>query len=200
MFDLRIALLALAIGSASPSLAGAQSAAPAPDPFATFAPADCRIVDATDIARILGFTVAAPDASSASGGVCFYTTRAVSQEGSAAYAIVDSATVARRRGYFIAATRRCGSVAKGAPNELICRSYRRLAEATDLDAYFKARTDYDDAVALPELGAAAVAAPDAVYVRRGDTIFECVVRRGEFLDVPRSTELARLLLERFQRP
>ncbi len=193
-----LAVLASVVSFAT--VARADSAPPSPNPFATLAPADCRIVDATEAARVLGYPVNEADGGSARGGVCFYSTRAVSQEGSLSYAIVRAPQLLQRRAFFIAATRRCGSVAKGAPNDLICRSYRRLAEATDLESYFKARTEYPDSVPVRDLGLAAIAAPDAIYIRRGDTVFECVVRRGELLDVARTTELARLLLDRVPSP
>ncbi|GAC1300266.1 MAG: hypothetical protein NVSMB19_06510 [Vulcanimicrobiaceae bacterium] len=184
--------LAAALLAATPIVAAAES----PGPSATLAPADCRIVDATEAARVLGFPVGAPDESAARGGICFFPSRAVSQDGSVTYALVTAERLPQRRAYFAAAARRCGSVAKGAPREAVCRAYVRLAGVTDLDAYFEARTDSAAAKPVARLGALAIAAPDALYVRRGATVVECVVRRGEALDVERSTALARLVLER----
>lgn len=181
-------------------IARADVPSPSPDPSATLAPAECRIVDASDAARIVGYPVDEPDSIFARGGVCYFATRSISDEGSLSYALVRMPLLRARRAYFIVASRRCGSVAEGASNERVCRLYRRLAEANDLDAYFTARTDASEAVALPKLGPHAIAAVDAIYIRRGETIFECAVRRGETLDVPRTAELARLLLRRVAQP
>lgn len=181
--------------SRSPSALG-QSPSPVPSPALSTSPADCRLVDGVEAARIVGYPLGAPDESAARGGICFFAARSLSQEGSLSYALVTLARIPERRAYFIAAARRCGSVATGSSNESICRAYRRLAEASDLTAYFKARTDFADAVAIANLGDEAIVAPDAVYVRRADVVYECVVRRGETIDVERSTQLARLLLAR----
>ncbi len=185
------------VASASLVLLAPRSAPAQAGPPATIrAVADCGIVGDTDAARILGYPVGAPDDESARSGICFFTTRAVSQEGSVAYALVTAERLPERRAFFAAAARRCAGIARGAPREVICRTYARIATATDLDAYFKARTAYADATPVPNLGEDAVAAPDALFVRRGATIFECVVRRGAALDIERASELARLLLER----
>lgn len=65
---------------------------------------------------------------------------------------------------------------------------------------YEARTTFADATSVGKLGERAVAAPDALYVRRGTTIFECAVRRDGALELERSKELARLLLERSPQP
>ncbi len=206
MFDLRVtrglhsgSVFAFAFACATLT-SGRVAAVAEPAPVPVLAAADCRAVDATEAARVLGYPVGSPDAESARSGICFFSTRAVSQEGSVAYAIVGPERLPQRRGFFNAAARRCAGIAKGAPNEAVCRTYARIAQATDLDAYFKARTDYADATPVLFLGDRAVAAPDALYVLRGATIFECVVRRNGAVDSERSEELARLVLERTPQP
>lgn len=180
-----------------PSVAATPAAPPpSPEPLVSLGPADCTLVGADDAARILGYPVDVADEASARGGICFFPTRSVSQEGSLGYALVTQERLPQRRAFFRAAARRCGSVAKGSSNELVCRAYRNLASVVDLASYFTARTDFPDATAIPKLGDAAVAAPDAVFVRRGTVVYECAVRRAGELDVGRSTELARLLLAR----
>lgn len=205
MFDVRgawrsaiaVTFVTILVASA-PGVVRAQEASPAPGPSA--GPADCTLVTASDASAILGTPVEGPDEASERGGICFFTTRAVSQEGSLTYALVDAARLPQRRAFFLAAARRCGNVAKGAARELACRAYRNLAEVADIPAYFKARTDFPDSVSLPKLDVSAVAAPDAVYVLRGDVVYECVVRHGEVLDVERSSDLARLVLSRAPQP
>lgn len=193
--------------SLAPALAYAQTPArdapPLPSPTSNAArlpSADCHLLATSDAARVLGFPVEAPDESSARGGICFFATRAISQEGTLAYALVTTARVGERRAFFLASARRCGGVVETSPNANICKSYVRLAEAKDLDAYFEARTDDPDAIPVAKLGERAVAAADALYVRRGPIVFECAVRLGAALDLPRSIELARLLLDRTPQP
>lgn len=159
-------------------------------------PADCSIVSQAEAAEILGYPVESADASSQAGGICFFTSRAISQDGSLTYAIVTAANLQQRRSFAAAQARRCAGVVKVAPNAIVCRTYADVALAVDLDAYFKARTAATDAMPVKELGVDAVAAPGAIYVRRGDYVIEAVVRRGETLDIPRATTLAKLLLAR----
>ncbi len=156
----------------------------------------CALVESTDIGAILGYPVEVADATSRTAGICFFTSRAISQDGSVTYAFVTADNLAQRRSFAAAQARRCAGVAKNAPNALACASYADVANATDLDAYFKARTSSPDAVPVPSLGTSAVAAPNALYVRTPERILEVVVRREERLDIERETTLARLLLER----
>ena len=149
---------------------------------------------------MLGFPVDAPDESLARGGVCFFATRAISQEGSLTYALVTTARLGERRAFFLTSARRCGGVVETSPNAAICKSYVRLAGAKDLDTYYEARTDYPDATPVAKVGDDAIAAADALFVRRGSIVFECAVRRGTKFDLERSIELARLLLDRTSKP
>jgi len=198
-FERHVALACAFAFVAGPSPAWAQSPSPSPESSPPGA-ADCRALDASEASRVLGYPVEAADEYSARGGICFFTTRAISQEGSLAYALVTPARLGQRRRFFAASARRCGGVAKTAPNASMCRSYVRLAEVRDLDAYFEARTDDPGATVVPKLGERAVAVSHALYVRRGEIVFECSVRRGGSLDRERSIELARLLLERTLQP
>ena len=175
--------------------------AQSPSPAAVFMPlpADCSIVSQAEASEILGYPVASADVSSQAGGICFFTSRAISQDGSVTYAIVTAANLPQRRAFAAAQARRCAGVVKNAPNALACRTYSDVAYAIDLDAYFKARTSATDAIPVVDLGPGAVAAPNALYVRRGAYVLEAVVRRAEILDVPRATALAKLLLTRIAR-
>ena len=157
---------------------------------------DCGLVSASEIGDILGYPVEAPDETSRVAGICFFTSRAISQDGSVTYAFVTRTNLAQRRSFAAARARLCAGVAKNARNALVCKAYADLALAPDLDAYFIARTSETDAVPVRSLGPDAIAAPDALYVRRDDRIIEVVVRRGETLDVDRETALAEILLER----
>lgn len=157
----------------------------------------CTLVNVDDIARILGFAVEVADETSRSGGVCFFATRAVSDEGSASYGIVSVADLPQRRAFFAVLARQCAGVSAAAPRAAPCATYAKLAAAADLDAYFTARTSVAQAtpVALGD-GAVAVATEDALYVRRGPRVIEVSVKRGEALDVARTTALASLVLAR----
>jgi hypothetical protein len=159
------------------------------------ASATCDLVTVDEIARILGFAVEAADESSRSGGVCFFATRALSDEGSAAYGIVSAADLPQRRAFFAVLARQCAGVSAAAPRAPVCATYANLAAAADLDAYFTARTSVAAATPVP-LGERAVATDDALYVRRGARVIEVSVKRGATLDLPRATALAALLLAR----
>lgn len=161
---------------------------------------DCDLASRGEIAAILGFPVEAPDTTSRAAGICFFTTSAISQEGSVTYAFVTDANLAQHRAFAAAQARRCAGVVKGAPNALLCAVYANVANASDLDAYFKARTSETDAVPVPSLGPGAIASPDALYVRRDGRILEVVVRLGEAPDVERETALAKMLLDRLTTP
>ncbi len=158
--------------------------------------ADCSVVSGDEIAQILGFAVSPPDESSRTGGICFFPTTAISEEGSASYAIVDADHLPQRRAFYAALARRCGSPAAGAPREALCKAFAAMAQVKDVDAYYAARTDFPNAEPENGLGDAAIAAGDALYVKRGAQVFEVVVRRGDALDVDRSVALAKLLLAR----
>ncbi len=182
-FALALALLSLSLGAAARA--------------ATTADADsCTLVGRSEIGEILGYPVAAPDETSRAAGICFFPSRAVSQDGSVSYAIVTQDNLAQRRAFAAAQARRCAGVAKIAPNAVACKAYADVALASDLDAYFTARTSASDATPVAALAPDAIAAPNALYVRRDARVFEIVVRRGENLDVARETALAKLLLER----
>jgi hypothetical protein len=186
-------LLTPAAGMRSPLVpdtsSDAVSAAPA-------GPADCSIVSADEIAQLLGVSVSGPDSSSRGGGICFFPSMNVTTEGSATYAIVTRERLEQRRAYYAVLARRCAGVQPGASNEFACKSFVALAQAKSMDDYFAARTSLPNGEAVNGLGDAAAAAGDALYVKRGDQVFEVVVRRGETLDVPAATALAKLLLAR----
>lgn len=190
--DLRRALLALAFAAAN--LAWANVSASAADSSASTNP--CGFASVSEIATILGYPVDGPDATSRTAGICFFSARAISQDGSVTYAVVTDANLPQRRAFAAVQARRCGGVAKVAPNAGVCAEYAAVAHAQDLDAYFVARTSSSDATTVPSLGAMAIAAPDALVVRSGTSVLEIVVRRGENLDVERETSLAKLLLAR----
>ncbi len=146
---------------------------------------------------ILKLQVKAADDSSRSGGVCFFASRTPSDDGSASYAIVDKDRLAQRRAYYGLLARRCADTSPpNVPNAVVCKSVTALAQAKDMDAYYAARTDFPNSEPVKGLGDAAVAAGEAVYVKRGDLVFEFAVKHGNALDVERSTALAKLVLAR----
>jgi hypothetical protein len=192
-----------ALLSAAAALACGPPASAQPDasPAAT-APAiaaDCSIAGPDDAARILGYPVEDADEVSRAGGICFFASRAVSDDGAVSYAIVTASGLPARRAFFAFQARLCAGVTPGAPNDAMCRTYVKLSTATDLDAYFAARTATADASPVPLTGADAVATATAVFVRTKDAVIEAAVRRSDVLDVDRSLALAKLLLERLQR-
>jgi hypothetical protein len=162
----------------------------------TAAPPDCTIVGPDEISMILGYAVGPADESSRASGICFFSSRSISEEGSASYAIVDAEHLQQRRAYYAALARRCAGVAPGAPRYVVCKTFSDLAQVKDIDAYFAARTAFPNAEEVKGLGDAAVAAGDALYVKRGEAVYEFVVRRGDALDVDRATSLAKLVLAR----
>lgn len=185
------ALVALLAASLAARPGDAQTTPP-PQP----APADCSIVGPGDAARILGYPVQEADDVARSAGICFYSTRAISDEGALSYAVVTAPWLPERRAFFAAQARRCSGISSGAPKEFICKSYIALAVAADLAAYFAARTSTPDATPVPALGNGARATEAAVYVMTKTRVIEAVVRRGDALDLDRSSELAKLLLSR----
>ncbi|GAC1443944.1 MAG: hypothetical protein NVS2B8_09680 [Vulcanimicrobiaceae bacterium] len=187
-----VAIVAAVAIMVMPSAARAQSSAPQSSPTLDV----CALVDSSEVATIVGYPVEPPDVASRAAGICFFTTRSISQDGSATYAVVTGENLAQRRTYAAAQARRCAGVAKGAPNALACKGYADLALADSLDAYFTARTSTADASPVPSLGPGAIAAPNALYVRDEARIVEVVVRRGETLDIDREIALAKLVLER----
>jgi hypothetical protein len=162
----------------------------------TPAPADCTLVGAHDAAAVLGFPVQPPDAASQSGGICFFTSRDISNDGSLSYAVVTADRLPQRRAFFRAYSRRCAPAVKGTLNELMCRQFLKLAVAQTIDAYYAARTAAGDASPVPGLGDSAVASGNALYVRRGDTVFEISVTRSGDFDLPAATTIAKELLAR----
>jgi hypothetical protein len=192
--------LAFANGRAQAQTPGpASSAAPAPAPANAPAPPgapDCTLVSRDEIAAILGYAVGPADESSRAGGVCFFASQSVTDDGAASYAIVGNDRLQQRRAFYAVLARRCAGVQPDAPRSAVCKTFSELAQVKDIDAYFSARTDFPNAEAVKGLGDAAVAAGDALYVKRGDLVFEVVVRRGDALDVDRATALAKLVLDR----
>jgi hypothetical protein len=185
-----VALAAMLNVASAAARAGDADAAAAPKP------ADCTIVGAAEAATLLGFGVSSADDTSRAAGICFYGASAASDDGFVSYAIVTPERLPQRRQFFRAMARRCAGVAPQAPNAAVCRTFVALSDAADPAAYFTARTDVPDAAPVAGLGDAAVAAADVLYVRRGQTVFEIAVHRDESLDLDRSCELARRLLER----
>ncbi len=176
---------ATASPAAQPSAGEQSSAAAQPD---------CTIVDAEQAGTLLGTDVEDADAISRKGGICSFTSRALSTDGNVSYAVVTAAEVARRRPYFRLLDRRCGGVHPGAPNAFACAMYDALAQAQTVDAYYAARTA--GAKPIDHLGDAAAATGAALYVRRGATVIEVSVRREDSFDLDRSKTLARMLLTR----
>jgi hypothetical protein len=168
---------------------------PSPDAgTAAAAPADCSVVDGAAAAAILGYSVTDPDPTSRSGGTCFYVSERASEDGTLSYGIVTADSLPQRRAYFHAFSRRCAPAVKGTLNELACRQYIALSQATDMNAYFAARTGAGDASPVPGLGDSAVISGSALYVRRGNVVYEMSVTRGGDFDLERTTQLAHALL------
>ena len=159
-------------------------------------PADCSLVDGTEASKILGFPVGDPDEAAREGGICFYTTSFASDDGSLTYAIVTKDRLPVRRAFYRATARRCAPAILGTLNELACRQFIALAGAQDMDAYYAARAKAADASPVPGLGAEAIQSGNALYIHRGDEVFELsVLVRGD-LDVARTTALATEILRR----
>lgn len=195
-FDRFVVALALAACVARPNAAaGAQE--PTPPPAGSPAPASCALLSADDVASLVGFAVQDPEDASRSSGVCFFAARSVSDDGSATYAIVSPADLPARRAYFAVLARRCAGVSAVAPRAAACATYARMASARDLGAYFEARTS--GAASLAQLGDAAFATADAVYVKRGERVVEAVVMRQDAFDAALATKLAALVLARLPR-
>ena len=204
-------LCALAATTGAGVAAGVESAAVTPAGVAPGAgatpagtsspmtPIDCSLIDNATAARLLDYPVEDPDELSRSGGICFFVSRDVSQDGSVSYAVVTAASLPQRRAFFTAMARRCAGVVAQAPRAGLCATYINLAQVKDLDAYFMARTAFPDAMPVAGLGDAAIASSDTLFVRRGGTIFEMAVRRNQTLDLAASKELALLLLQRVAR-
>jgi hypothetical protein len=181
--------MSTAAQNASPEASAAAAAG-------TAANADCSLVTAGDAAAILGYDVLPASESARTGGVCFYASQTISQDGGVSYALTDAARLRAIRPYFIALARKCAGIAPSAPNAAACATYAKVARSADLDAYFAARTETTDATAVPGLGERAVSAAGTLYVRRGATIYEALVRRDGAFDIERSEQLVRLLLAR----
>ncbi len=156
----------------------------------------CSIVGAKDASAILGDDVQASDPATQTGGICTFPSVSVSHEGIVTYSVVTRADVVARAGYFRLLTRKCGNVDPRSPNYAQCATFHKLSDATTVADYYADRSAAKDATPQAGLGDAAVATATAVYVLRGGEVFECVVRRTEFLDVDRSVALASLLLAR----
>jgi hypothetical protein len=170
-----------------------------PSPSATPPPADCTPVGEADAAAILGFNVQPPDPPSQSAGICFYTARDLSRTGDLSYAVITPDRLAQRRAFFRAFARRCAPAAPGTLNELACRQFLKLAVAATIDDYYAARTGTGDASPVPGLGESAVASGNALYVKRGQAVFEITVLRGEDFDRDGAIQVAKELLVRVPR-
>lgn len=179
----------------TPSAVRADDAA---SPVPTAIPADCTIVGTVDAAAILGFAVQAPDPASQSAGVCFFTSRAVAHDGNLSYAVITAAQLPQRRAFFRAYSRRCAAAVKGTLNELACRQFLKLAVAQTIDDYYAARAGAGEPSPVPGLGDSAAANGDALYVKRGQTVFEISVKRGGDFDLVAATKVAQELLARLQ--
>jgi hypothetical protein len=184
-------VLPASVARAAPDAAQAQAVQSA-GPVAV----DCTIVGAHDAGEIMGFPVQPPDAASQSGGICFFTSRDISHDGSLSYAIVTADRLAQRRAFFRAYSLRCAPAVKGTLNELMCRQFLKLAVAQTIDEYYAARTGAGDASPVPGIGDSAVSSGSALYVRRGETVFEISVTRSGDFDLPAATTVAKELLER----
>lgn len=171
-------------------LVAAQFIADQPSPAPTVGPADCSAISTAEAGRVLGFDVQPPDEISRAGGICFYPSRDVSQDGSLSFAVVTPDRLPQRRNFFRAYSRRCAPAAKGTLNEIACRQFLKLAVAETIDDYFAARTGAGDASPVPGLGESAVASGTALYVRRAQLVLEVSVLRGGDFDLARSEKLA----------
>jgi hypothetical protein len=195
----RLAGLVACFATFGPHAAFAQEASPEPSASPPGV-ANCALVGADEISQILGYTVTAPDEASSTGGICFFPATSISEEGSASYALVDAARLQQRKAYYAVLARKCAGVQPGASHEFACKTFVELAQAKDVGDYFKARTDFPNAEVQKGLGDSAIVAGDALYVKRGDVVYEVVVKRGDALDVDRSTTLAKRLLSRTPAP
>jgi hypothetical protein len=157
-------------------------------------PADCSIVDTRGASKILGFPVGDPDEAARAGGICFFVARSAGDEGTLTYAIVTKDRLPVRRAFYRATARRCAPAVKGTLNELACRQFIALAGAQDMDAYWAARASAADASPVPGLGDAAIESGNALYVHRGDKVFELSVLVAGDLDLTRTTDLANQVL------
>jgi hypothetical protein len=184
--------------SAVVAFASAALATPDATQDATPAPADCTVVGTRDAATILGFPVQPPDPASETGGICFFTSRDISHDGELSYAVVTADRLEQRRAFFRAYSRRCAPAVKGTLNELMCRQYLKLAVAQTIDDYYAARTGAGDASPVPGIGDSAVASGNALYVRRGQTVFEISVTRSGDFDLGAATTVANELLARLR--
>lgn len=160
------------------------------------APNPCAAVAASEVGAIVGLEVEPPDPVSASAGTCFFASRDAAEDGSATYTVLSSADLPKRRRYYAVLALRCGGIAPGAPNALICGAYRKLAAAQTIEAYFAVRSASPDALPVGGLGDVAVATPAALFVRRGEQVFEFVVEVAGMDDPVREQRLARLVLSR----
>jgi hypothetical protein len=156
----------------------------------------CSLVSVAEISDIAGYPMQGPDEASAGAGICAYASMALAHDAVVSYAVVTPERLEQRRRFFAVQTRLCANVAAGTPREGVCKSYARLAQATTLDEYFTARTDDPDATPVPGLGARAIATSQALYVRSGDRVLECVVQRDQAFDPERAQQFAKLLVQR----
>ena len=178
-------------------LLGAPLAATDEPPDAGPPPADCSLVSQADLENIFGAPVQLVDPASRSGGICFFPSRDIAQDGSLSYAIVTADRLPQRREYFRAYSRRCASAVKGTLGELGCRQYLKLAAAQTIDEYFAARTGAGDASPVPGLGDDAVASGNALYVERHQVVFEISVVHGDQFDLDGATALAGRILRAY---
>jgi len=187
-----VAVVLAAVLAANP-----MGAADEPSPVPTVGPVDCSVIPIAEAHVILGYEVQPPDELSRTGGICFYPSRDVTQDGSVSFAVVTADWLPQRRAFFRAYARRCAPAVKGTLNEIACRQLLKLAVVQTMDDYYAARSSAGDASPVPGLGESAVESGNALYVHRGQTVFEISVLRGGDFDLERSTKLARELLRAF---
>lgn len=180
---------------------------------ATVQPATCDAVDREAVAQIFGAPVAGPDERSRSAGICFYPATPVVVDGSVSYAIVTPQRLAQRRAIFRAYALRCRGVDPRAPRYAQCLTFRALATARNPNEYYAARIGRhldggvasEPATPAPSMVAGATPAPaplgdesetagGTLVVRRGENVYEFVVRRNGDFDAERTLNLAKAVL------
>jgi len=180
------ALLALAFACA----ARAQSTSPLPD--------DCKLIGVEEAGKLVNMAVVGPDEATERQGYCLFTSKQATKDGSVLYGFVRAAQVPDLQRYYQAIRYTCAGIVPGAPREGFCKTIERLSQASDIDAYYAARSDVPNAKPAPDLGPKAVASSNGVFIRQEDYVLEAIVLVNQEVDVQRSTALAKLLLERLQ--
>jgi len=186
-----LAVLAFAAAAALGAPAALLAQSPAPQD-------DCALISFAEAGAIIGLAVSGPDEATQRQGHCLFTSKQMSKDGSVLYGFIRAAQIPQLQQYYKAMMHTCGGLAPGAPREGFCKTIERLSNASDIDAYYAARTGIPSAHPAPQLGPNAVLSGDGVFVRRDDYVLEAIVVRDQEVDVARSVTLAQLLLQRLE--